>query len=110
VVGLWRSNDPESYSGGSVATGRTPMPDMSKVMTQTKRNFLVFQVGGWADKPTPNKICAVTKLPKFKKSLGSTKDSNVGIRRRKRRRNVYYGKWQYLYCNCNHRMAEHYIL
>jgi len=38
-------NDPEGYSGGTVATG-TPMPDRSKVMTQTKRDTLVLQLGG----------------------------------------------------------------
>ena len=94
VVGLGPSNDPENYSGGSVAAGRPPMPDMSKVMTETKRNTLVFQVGGGADNHTTNKICAVQKLLKFKKGLRSTKVSNVGRRRRKKRRkNVYYGKW-----------------
>jgi hypothetical protein len=44
VVGLAWSNDPESYDGGSYC----PMPDRSKVMTQTKRDTLVLQVGGWA--------------------------------------------------------------
>jgi hypothetical protein len=29
-----------------------PMPDRSKVMTQTERDILVLQVGGWADNPT----------------------------------------------------------
>jgi hypothetical protein len=110
LVGLGLSNDPESYSGGSVASGKALMPDMSKVVTQIKRNTLVFQVGVWADNPTPNKICAVEKFLKFKKTKGSSKDSNVERRIRKRRRNVYHGKWQYLYCNCNHRTAEHYIL
>ena len=33
VVGLVWSHDPESYVGGSVCTGRAPMPDRSKVMT-----------------------------------------------------------------------------
>jgi hypothetical protein len=41
-------NDPESYAGGSIATGRAPMPDRKKVMTQTKRYTLVLQVVGWA--------------------------------------------------------------
>jgi hypothetical protein len=47
VVGLAWSHDPESCVGGSVATGRTPMPDRSKVMIQTKRDTLVLLVGCW---------------------------------------------------------------
>ena len=43
--GLELSNDPESYGGCTVATGRVPMPERSKVMIQTKRDTLVFQVG-----------------------------------------------------------------
>jgi hypothetical protein len=48
VVGLVWSNDPESYAGGSIATGRATMPGRSKGMIQTKRDTLVLQVGGWA--------------------------------------------------------------
>jgi hypothetical protein len=44
VVGLEWSYDPESYAGGSVAAGRSPMPDRLKVMIQTKRDTLAFQV------------------------------------------------------------------
>jgi len=46
VVGLARSHDPESYTGGSLLLVGSPMPDRSKVMTQTKRNTLVLQVWG----------------------------------------------------------------
>jgi hypothetical protein len=45
VMGLVWSNDPASYSGGSLAI---TMPDRSKVMSQTKRSTLVLPVGGWA--------------------------------------------------------------
>jgi len=38
VVGLARSHDPESYAGGSLLLVGPPMPDRSKVMTQTKRD------------------------------------------------------------------------
>ena len=48
VVGLVKSYDPESYAGGSLLLVGSPMPDRSKVMTQTKRDALAFQVGGWA--------------------------------------------------------------
>jgi len=41
VVGLAWSNDPESCAGGSIAR-------QVKVMTQTKWDTLVLQVGGWA--------------------------------------------------------------
>jgi hypothetical protein len=47
VVGLAWSYDPESYAGGSVATGRSPMPEKLKMMFQRKRDTLVLHVGGW---------------------------------------------------------------
>ena len=47
MVGLVWSDDPESYAGGSVPTGRASIPDRSKVMTQTKGDTLVLQVWGW---------------------------------------------------------------
>jgi hypothetical protein len=48
VVGLVWLYDPES-SAVAYATGRAPpMPDRSRVMTQTKRDTLALQVGGWA--------------------------------------------------------------
>jgi len=40
VVGLEWSNDPESYAGGSIATGRASHARQVKVMTQTKRDTL----------------------------------------------------------------------
>ena len=46
VMGLVRSYDPESYAGGSLLLVGSPMPDRSKVMTQTKRDALALQVGG----------------------------------------------------------------
>jgi hypothetical protein len=46
VVGLARSYEPESYADGSLAAGRSPMPDRSKMMDQTKRDTLILQVGG----------------------------------------------------------------
>jgi hypothetical protein len=46
VVGLAWSYDPESCAGGSLLLVGSPMPDRSKVMTQTKRNPLALQVGG----------------------------------------------------------------
>jgi len=46
VVGLVTSYDPESYAGGSLLLVGSPMPDRSKVMTQTKRDALALQVGG----------------------------------------------------------------
>jgi len=47
VVGLARSHDPESYAGGKLLLVGSSMPDRSKVMTQTKRDALALQVGGW---------------------------------------------------------------
>ena len=49
VVGFVWSHDPESYNGVSVVLPvGPPMPDRSRVMTQTKRYTLVLQVGGLA--------------------------------------------------------------
>jgi len=42
-----RSYDPESYAGGSMLLVGSPMPDRSNVMTQTKRDALALQAGGW---------------------------------------------------------------
>jgi hypothetical protein len=42
------SNDPEGHDGRNVATGRSPMPDRSKVMTYAKRDSLLLEVGHWA--------------------------------------------------------------
>jgi hypothetical protein len=47
-MGLERSKNPKSYAGGSLLLVKSPLPDRSKVMTQTKRGNLVLQVGGWA--------------------------------------------------------------
>jgi len=44
--GFARSYEPESYAGGSLLLVGSPMPDRSKVMTQTKRDTLALQVGG----------------------------------------------------------------
>jgi hypothetical protein len=35
--GVEWSRNSESYAGGSIATGRAPMPDRSKVMIRTKK-------------------------------------------------------------------------
>jgi hypothetical protein len=46
VSPLYRGGDPESYAGGSVATGRVPHAGQVKGRSQTKRDTLVLQVGG----------------------------------------------------------------
>jgi hypothetical protein len=48
VAGLEWSKDPDSHAGGSVATGRASFAGQVKVMTQTKRDTLNLQGGGWA--------------------------------------------------------------
>ena len=48
VVGFVWSRDPVSYAGGSLLLVGSPMPEGSKVMSQTKRDVLVLQVAGWA--------------------------------------------------------------
>jgi hypothetical protein len=48
VVGFECSSDPESYAGGSVATGRVTNAGQVKERSQMKRDILVFQVRGWA--------------------------------------------------------------
>jgi hypothetical protein len=46
VVGLVWPYDAVSYASGNVGAGRSPMPDRSKAMIQTKRDTLALQVGG----------------------------------------------------------------
>jgi len=47
---------------------KSPMIDRSKMITQIKRDALVFQVADWVwgRHLTPNKICFVEKLLKLK--------------------------------------------
>jgi hypothetical protein len=47
VVGLEWSNDPESCAGVVMILVWHHVPDRSKVMTQTKRDTLVLQTGGF---------------------------------------------------------------
>jgi len=42
VVGLARSHNPESYADGILLLVGSPMPDISMVMTQTKRDSLAL--------------------------------------------------------------------
>jgi hypothetical protein len=46
-------NDPESYAGGSVATGRATLAGQLKG-EHPKIDALVLQVGGWVDGSTPH--------------------------------------------------------
>jgi hypothetical protein len=45
-------NDPESYAGGGLATGRATLAGQVKG-EHPKRETLVLQVGGWVDGPAP---------------------------------------------------------
>ena len=48
-------NYPESYAGGSVATGRATLAGQVKgEHPDTERDTLVLQVGGWVDGPAPH--------------------------------------------------------
>lgn len=51
MVELACTNDPDSYAGGSLATGRVTQADKLKERSQTKRNNLVLQVGGYQVRP-----------------------------------------------------------
>jgi hypothetical protein len=44
---VW-SNDPESYAGGRVATGRVSLAGQVKGDDPDKKGYTVPQVGGWA--------------------------------------------------------------
>ena len=49
-------NDPESYAGGSVATGRATLAGQVKGEHPDKeRDTLVLQVGGWLVGPAPHR-------------------------------------------------------
>jgi hypothetical protein len=66
-------NDPESYAGGSVATGRATLPNRSKESNQTKRDTLVLQFGGWVDGPAPHHPTKKTHMLKnLEKGLEKT--------------------------------------
>jgi hypothetical protein len=56
------------------------MPDRSRVMTQTKRDTLVFQVGGFGvGLTTPHsKKLIITKVKQRKKLDGFNDDERVG--------------------------------
>ena len=64
VVGLASSNDPESYAGVSVASGRACHAAQVKVDEVNKRDNLALQVGSWAWglKLHPVKFLTVEKL------------------------------------------------
>jgi hypothetical protein len=64
--------DPESYAGGSVATCRATLADRSKESTQTKRDKLVLQVGGWVVGPAPHHPVKTHMLKKPRQRLGKT--------------------------------------
>jgi hypothetical protein len=45
VIGIAYLEDPECYTGGSVANDWAPLPDRIRVRGQTKRDTLVLQLG-----------------------------------------------------------------
>jgi hypothetical protein len=49
-----KSCDPESYAGGSLLLVVSPIPDRSKVKTESKRYALALQVGGQQQVGTPS--------------------------------------------------------
>jgi len=46
------------------------LPDRSKDSTQTKRDTLVLQVGGWVDGPAPHHVEKNTHTKKPRQRLG----------------------------------------
>jgi hypothetical protein len=87
VVGLAWSDDPESYAGGSVAIVGPPMPDGSKVMTQSKTDAQILQVGVGLQTPPHKKYVLLRGFYNWKPGVGgrfwkrlrSTKDCNARI-------------------------------
>jgi len=77
VVLVWLG-DPKGYADGSLLLVGYPLPDILKVMAQTKRGTLFHQVGGWAagKQPAPVKTL-VMKTQRM--SLGRNKNSKQKI-------------------------------
>ena len=78
------------------------MPDRSKESIQTKRNTLVFQVGGWVDGPAPHhpeKTNMLKKKPRQrlgkKTARGRPKKNWMDdIRKAMNERNLNEGQWE----------------
>ena len=68
------------------------MPDRSKESTQTKRDTLVLQVGGWVDGPAPHHPTKKLHAKKPRQRLGKT-DGLPNKRHRARKRLMNYGTW-----------------
>ena len=89
---LARCNDPESYAGGSVVLVGPPLPDRSKESTQTKRDTLVLQVGGWVDGPAPHHPEKYTQAKQPRQGIGKT-DGLSNKRQKARKRLMNCGTW-----------------
>jgi len=66
-----------------------PMPDRSRVMTQTKRDTLVLQVGGlaWGKEPNTVKILLLRKLNKGRSWIDLMMMNGKGL-------GMYFGNWK----------------
>ena len=65
------------------------MPDRSRVMTQTKRDTLVLQVGGlaWGKEPNTVKILLLRKLNKGRSWIDLMMMNGKGL-------GMYFGNWK----------------
>jgi hypothetical protein len=102
VAGLVWSHDPDSYAGGSVATGRASHARLVKGEDPDKKGYPGppgWGLGVGLTTP-PHKKCFVEKLLKFEtgqqfwKRLKSTKDCNATRRIRIRRRIICFVQYK----------------
>ena len=69
-----------------------PLPDRSKENTQTERDTLVLQVGGWVDGPAPHHPEKNTHAKRPRQRLGKT-DGLSNERHKAPKRLMNYGTW-----------------
>jgi len=90
-------NDPESYAGGKVATGRATLARQVKG-EHPKRDTLVLQVGSWVDGPAPHRPITRGRgdtHAKKKRARGRPKKNWVEvIRKAMNERNLNAGQWE----------------
>jgi hypothetical protein len=92
---LARCNDPESYAGGSVATGRATLAGQVKGEHPDKERYTGLPgwgLGRWASTPSPGK--KTHKLKNLDKQLDDKKNWVEGIRKAMNERNLKEGQWE----------------
>jgi len=88
-------NDPESYAGGSVATGRATLAGQVKGEHRDKERYTgppVWRLGRWASTPSPGGGDTHTYAKKPRQRLGKT-EGLYNKRHKARKRLINSGTW-----------------